>query len=73
VGFHVNVGWPISEEDKVALFERKKVFFFWGVAEYRDAFDKRHRFSFRLVSGQIAVGTGGVYTMAPHGAGYDAD
>jgi hypothetical protein len=40
-GLHVNVGWPISEEDKIVLYERKKVFFFWGTAEYRDAFDKR--------------------------------
>lgn len=40
VGFHVNIGWPISEEDKIALYERKKVFFFWGKVDYRDAFNK---------------------------------
>jgi hypothetical protein len=73
VGFHVNVGWPISEEDKIALYERKKVFFFWGKVDYRDAFNKWHHFTFRLVSGQIATGTGGVYTMGPYGTGYVAD
>jgi hypothetical protein len=71
--FHVNVGWPISEEDKTAIYERKKVFFFWGVVRYREAFDKWHQFKFRLVSGQIAVGTSGVYTMGPYGPGYDGD
>jgi hypothetical protein len=73
VGFHVNIGWPISEEDKVALYERRKVFFFWGRVEYKDAFDKPHHFTFHSVSGQIATGTGGVYTMGPHGPGYEVD
>jgi len=71
VGFHVNIGWPISQEDK-ALFERKKVFFFWGEVQYRDAFDKWHHFAFRLVSGQTATGSGGTYTMSPYGQGYVA-
>ena len=71
--FHVNVGWPISEEDKVALFDRKKVFFFWGRVDYKDAFDKHHQFSFRMVSGQIAVGSSGIYTMGPYQNGYTAD
>jgi hypothetical protein len=73
VGFHVNIGWPISEEDKNSLFQRKKVFFFWGRVEYKDAFDKRHHFAFRLVSGHMAVGGGGGFTMSPHGHGYEAD
>jgi hypothetical protein len=72
-GVHVNVGWPISEEDKIALYNRKKIIFFWGTARYRDAFDKWHHFTFRLISGSIVVGTGGVYSMSPHVLGYDAD
>jgi hypothetical protein len=72
-GVHVNVGWPISEQDKIALYERKKIVFFWGTARYRDAFDKWHHFTFRLISGSIAVGTGGVYTMSPHALGYEGD
>jgi hypothetical protein len=71
--FQIYLGWPISEEDKVALYERRKVFFFWGDVTYRDAFDKWHHFKFRLISGQIQTGTTGVYTMAPYGRGFEAD
>ncbi len=72
-GVHVNVGWPISEEDKTAIYTRKKNVFFWGTVRYRDVFDKRHYFTFRLINGQIAVGTTGVYVMGAHPLGYDAD
>jgi hypothetical protein len=72
-GVHVNVGWPISEEDKIAIYTRKKNIFLWGTVRYRDVFDKRHYFTFRLINGQIAVGTTGVYVMGAHPLGYDSD
>ncbi len=73
VPFGVDIGWPISDEDRIALFTRKKVFFFWGRTEYRDAFGKYHYFAFRLASGEIKVGTDSIYTMKPHGRGYEAN
>jgi hypothetical protein len=72
-GVHVNVGWPISEEDKNAVRDRVKNVFVWGTVRYRDVFNKRHYFTFRLINGQIAVGSSGVYVMAVHPKGNDAD
>jgi hypothetical protein len=72
-GIHLNVGRQISTEDKEALRKREKIFFVWGVIGYTDAFKKRHHFKFRMVSGKIATGTGGVYELGPHALGYEAD
>jgi hypothetical protein len=73
VSFHVRMGWPISEADKVALFERRKVFFVWGIVEYKDVFDKPHRFKFHMMSAELATGVGGVYNMNPHKPGFEGD
>jgi hypothetical protein len=73
-GFNVDKGWPISTAEKEALYKREKTVFFWGNIRYTDAFKRRRHFTFRVLStGQIVVGTGGTYLMAPHSLGYDAD
>jgi hypothetical protein len=71
--FQVNVGWPISEADWTAIRSRQKVVFFWGRVDYRDAFDRPHYFTFRLVSAQGKVGSQNILTMVPHAPGYDSD
>lgn len=63
----------ISEADKDAIFRREKIIFLWGTVRYRDAFDKRHYFTFRLVSGALVIGTGGVYNMSAHRLGIEGD
>jgi hypothetical protein len=72
-GVQVNVGWRIPEADMIAVRDRTKNIFFWGTVRYRDVFDKHHYFTFRLINGQIAVGTTGVYVMGVHPKGDEAD
>lgn len=72
-GFHFNVGWPISTEEKEALRKQEKRFFIWGRVRYMDAFREPHHFTFRMMSGKIATGTSGVFELGPHELGYEAD
>jgi hypothetical protein len=71
-GVHVNVSWQIPEADVVAVRDREKNVFCWGTVRYRDAFDKHHYFTFRLVSAQQQVG-GNSFVMGVHEKGNDAD